>query len=124
MIPSSFWLLVIVVAVCRISCVGSASANNINAHLIRAPSVFPPESCDMHRYSAILAATEPFRRLCNDQIKRSLNPMTRIVKTLMGKSLLQQGVEERRTNMPVDVALTRFEMRVQSIAGWVDQLHY
>lgn len=85
--------------------------------LLRAPSVFPSDAVSMHKYSAILAATEPFRQLCINQIRKSLNPVSRATKGLFGKSILTQGIEERAKNMPIDVALTRFEMRVQSIAG-------
>ncbi len=90
---------------------------NQASQTIRAPSVFPSEYVKLHQYCAILAATEPFRKLCLGQIKRTLNPFRRVTNELFGKSLFVQGLEARKHNIPVDAALTRFEMRVQSIVG-------
>jgi hypothetical protein len=42
---------------------------------IRAPCVFRSDEEEMHKYSAILAATEPFRNLCHAQIKNAMNPL-------------------------------------------------
>lgn len=41
---------------------------------IRAPSVFRYDEINYHKYSAILAATEPFKIQCIAQIKKSLGP--------------------------------------------------
>lgn len=52
-----------------------SSIKNTNSFgLIRAPSVFRSDEEKMHQYSAILAATEPFRNLCTQQIKFAMNP--------------------------------------------------
>lgn len=55
--------------------------------LIRAPSVFRSDEADMHKYSAILAATEPFRIQCEEQIKRSANPIKFLAKRILGTLL-------------------------------------
>ena len=45
-----------------------------NQLLIRAPSVFRYDEINYHKYSAVLAATEPFKIQCITQIKKSLGP--------------------------------------------------
>jgi hypothetical protein len=39
---------------------------------ITAVSIFRPEDSEMHKYSAILATTEPYRFRCDEQIKDSI----------------------------------------------------
>jgi hypothetical protein len=57
----------------------------INASLIRAPSVFGHHEADLHKYSAVLAATEPFRLQCQSQLKQSLNPIKYWSRKLFGE---------------------------------------
>lgn len=111
------------------------AAHNSWAALIRAPTIFRPDEHDMHKYSAVLAATEPFRVQCEEQIRRSLSPISyavrrlsgkwsvehtpvcferRLTHALPGKTGLEVGELERDKNVAVDVALTRFEVRVQN----------
>lgn len=54
---------------------------------IKAVSIFRPDEVDMHKYSAILAATEPFRYQCEAQIKTSVSPVKRVFMKLNGSTL-------------------------------------
>jgi hypothetical protein len=51
------------------------SKANIQASLIRAPSVFQPEEGNLQKYAAAVAATEPFLIQCQYQLKNSMNPL-------------------------------------------------
>jgi hypothetical protein len=51
---------------------------------IRAPSVFRSDEVDLQKYSAILAATEPFRVSCFESVKRSINPLSKFANQLIG----------------------------------------
>jgi hypothetical protein len=62
-------------------------ALSIGSVMIRAPSVFRSDEVEMHKYSAILAATEPFRIQCEEQIKKSVNPIGLAVRRMLGKEL-------------------------------------
>lgn len=84
------------------------------AVLIRAPSIFRADEGDMHKYAAILAATEPFRVQCQEQVKSHLNPAGYLFQRVFGKTAMQQAEEIRNSNPAVDIALTRFEVRVQN----------
>lgn len=117
------WILVIVL---------SFATHSSWAALIRAPTIFRPDEHDMHKYSAVLAATEPFRVQCEEKIRRSLSPISYAIRRLSGKSAdpivqgeslmyiclgktgLEVGELVRDENVAVDVALTRFEVRVQN----------
>lgn len=46
-----------------------------NSHNINAPCVFRADEIEMHQYAAVLAATEPFRIQCDEQIRKALNPL-------------------------------------------------
>jgi hypothetical protein len=58
----------------------------VNKLNIRAPSVFRADEEEMHKYSAVLAATEPFRNLCNTQIKMAISPFKYLILLLKGVS--------------------------------------
>ncbi len=51
---------------------------------IRAPSVFRADEADLHKYSAVLAASEPIRQHSQEQIKNSLNPLQYFFHRLRG----------------------------------------
>lgn len=59
----------------------------IGASFPRAPSVFRSDEVEMHRYSAVLAATEPFRIQCQQQLNRALNPVKAFTGKLFGKRI-------------------------------------
>ena len=46
-----------------------------NGGRIKPVAVFSSEEADYHKYSAILAATEPYRLQRDDEIKKALNPL-------------------------------------------------
>lgn len=79
---------------------------------IRAPSIFPPQEIDLHKYSAILAATEPFRVHCQDQIKQALGPIQSLSCLFSGSNLIEKAEKYRQKNSAIDVAINRFEKRV------------
>ena len=58
--------------------------NEAEMSAIRAPCVFRADEEDLHKYAAILAATEPFRSLCNTQIKKAMNPIVYTIRWLSG----------------------------------------
>lgn len=61
--------------------------NEAEMSAIRAPCVFRADEEELHKYAAILAATEPFRSLCNTQIKKAMNPIDYIIRWLSGSYL-------------------------------------
>lgn len=79
-------LVIILVIICVINItvtVTAISTSNVGLK-IKALSVFRPDETDMHKYSAILAATEPFRLQCTKQIKESINPLKYLLITISG----------------------------------------
>jgi len=55
------------------------------AIVLRAPCIFRADEPDMHKYSAILATTQPFRLNCIQQIKQSMNPFDVFLGKISGK---------------------------------------
>jgi hypothetical protein len=47
------------------------------ASFIRAPSVFRSDESDFHKFSAVVAATEPFRLQCEQHLSKVLSPFSR-----------------------------------------------
>ena len=78
-------------------------------------SIFRPEESELHKYSAVLAATEPFRLRCDSEIKRAINPVKRLYYKLRGVSLSDPSSIARIENKAVDVACARYEQRVDDI---------
>lgn len=68
----------------------------------------------MHKYSAILAATEPFRYKANELISKSICPLKWIMCRLSGKSVIGQTFHMRSYNKHVDLACESYEDRVKS----------
>jgi hypothetical protein len=52
---------------------------------IRAPCVFGRDDAEMHKYSAVLAATEPFKESCKSHILQSVNPIRRLAMMVGGE---------------------------------------
>jgi protoheme ferro-lyase len=82
--------------------------------LVRAPSLFRADEVDMHKYSAVLASTEPFRQQCIEKIQKASNPFVILISKITRKSLLEVGQQNRHCNEAIDNALNRFESRVQN----------
>ena len=82
--------------------------------LIKAPSVFRSDEENMHKYAAILAATEPFRNLCTQQIKFAMNPLQYFIYCLKGQPIVNQATEMRSKNKAIDLAYERYEIRVEN----------
>ena len=51
---------------------------------ISAIAVFRRDEVDLHKYSAVLAAIEPFRLQLSEEIKKSLNPLSYIFHKIKG----------------------------------------
>lgn len=82
--------------------------------MIRAPSVFRADEVDMHKYSAVLAATEPFRYQANEAVKNAIGPLRYIILKLKGKSIINQALGMRSANKDLDIACEKYEQRVES----------
>ena len=105
------------------------------SHNIKAPSIFRADEVELHKFSAVLAATQPFNRLCTDQIRNALNPIKRLTFWLKGnitpssivgigdncpvlcagKPLTEQAGPLRRKQRTVNEALSRYESRVENV---------
>lgn len=57
----------------------------VQSGVARAPSVFRSDEVDFHKFSAILATTEPFRQQCINDLKRLLNPLQKMSNSILGK---------------------------------------
>lgn len=75
--------------------------------------MFRQDQQDYHKYSAILAATEPLRERCSDHISRVISPIKQFFGRISGKSLIDQGLEVRDKIPEVNEALTNLEDRMQ-----------
>jgi hypothetical protein len=82
--------------------------------MIRAPSVFRSDEVDMHKYAAILAATEPFRVQADEAIKGAIGPFRHMLAKMQGKSLMSSALALRSSNDEIDVACEKYETRVES----------
>lgn len=72
-----FVIIIIVYIQCFLFCSIYCASNNNNINLninVRAPSIFRPDEVVYHKYSAILAATEPFKTQFVTQVKSVLGP--------------------------------------------------
>ena len=52
---------------------------------ISAVAIFRRDEVELHKYSAVLAAIEPFRLQLGEEIKKSLNPVTYALHKLKGE---------------------------------------
>lgn len=84
--------------------IASITCTLAGSHFIRAPSVFRSEDAEMHKYAAILAATEPFKASCVRQIMQSVGPLRRIAYLIGGMDYLLW----KRVNSPLTLRLYKF----------------
>ena len=77
--------------------------------------MFKPEESDLHKYSAVLAATEPIRLRCELEIKKSLNPFSYMIYKLRGLNFKDPSGILRIDNKAIDAACTRYENRVEEV---------
>ena len=82
---------------------------------ITAVSVFKPEESDLHKYSAVLAATEPIRLRCELEIRNSMNPFLYMIYKLRGAKFKDPSGIVRIENKAVDAACIRYENRVDEV---------
>ena len=82
---------------------------------ITAVSVFKPEEGDLHKYSAVLAATEPIRLRCEVEIRKSMNPLAYVFYKLRGAKFKDPNGYVRIENKAVDAACIRYENRVDEV---------
>lgn len=100
---------------------------------IKAVSVFKSDEIIYHKYSAVLAATEPFRIQLEKDIENAFNPIYNIFRKIQGLyfsrhvcevsstfilivgPFAKSMSEERLENAEVDDACMRYEKRVDDI---------
>lgn len=71
---------------CFLYCCIYCASYNINLNInVRAPSIFRPDEVVYHKYSAILAATEPFKAQFVTQIKSVLGPFHMLSAWIRGR---------------------------------------
>lgn len=80
---------------------------------LRAPAVFPQEDAMMHKYSAVLAAAEPFRKQCIVDLKRTLG-IKYLIYQLMGINIIDPN-SSIRNNVKVDNICDRYENKLDEI---------
>ena len=83
--------------------------------LFKAVSVFQPHESEYHRYSAIMAATEPLRIQCDEDIKKKVNPIVLFFSTLKGTSVKDPSSSIRIENADVDHICLKYEQKVEEI---------
>ena len=69
----------------------------------------------LHKYSAVLAAIEPFRLQLQAEIQRSLNPVAFAFHRTVRTPLDDPGSPLRRGNAQVDHAYRRYEARINDV---------
>ena len=55
---------------------------------IGAVSVFRRDEVDLHKYSAVLAAIEPFRMQLSEEVKKSINPINYAFHRMKGNCII------------------------------------
>ena len=83
--------------------------------LMKTVSIFRPEESDYHKYAAILAATEPLRIQCDEDIKKKVNPLTLLYHSIKGTAVKDPTSTLRIENADVDHICLRYEQRVEEI---------
>lgn len=83
--------------------------------LLKAVSVFQPHESDYHKYSAIMAATEPLRIQCDEDIRKKVNPIVLLFNTLKGTSVKDPSSSVRIENADVDHICLKYEQKVEEI---------
>ena len=67
----------------------------------------------MHKYSAVLAAAEPFRKQCIVELKRTLG-IKYFILTLMGMNIMDPN-SSARNNIKVDTICSKYEIKLDEI---------
>ena len=85
-----------------------------NSSAIRAYSVFDRDQRNFHKYSAILAASEPQRVIRDEEVKKVLSPMTFWLSQLLGglKDLNSPSSKLRSKNSIIDAICEDYEKRL------------
>lgn len=76
--PFAFLLLILSWVVCA-----QSSSSDFR---VTAPSVFRSDETEFHKYAAILAATAPYKDVCNKQVQKSISPVRRLLFGMSGNS--------------------------------------
>lgn len=76
---------------------------------LKAPNILRASEKDLQRYSAILAATEPFRRERDATIEKSMGKMKRLSLFIKGKSPIDHALANRNSDDIVDSACATYE---------------
>ena len=87
----------------------------VGARSPTSPAVLQRDQVDLHKYSAILAAIEPFRLQLKEELKRSLNPLGFLLHELKGTNLDDPNNGLRSVNQGTDLAYVRYENRINDI---------
>ena len=106
-------ILLLLVVVCyfqNVYCIAMDAGSSI-----RAVSIFRADESDLHKYSAVLAATEPIRIRCDNEIKRAMNPFAYVYHFVKRTKLKDPNGVIRVENKGVDQACSRFENRVDEV---------
>eukprot|EP01041_Mallomonas_annulata_P007517 gene7517-15380_t len=82
---------------------------------IKPVAVFSPEETDMHKYSAILASTEPYRLQRDSDIKKSMNPIQYWFHKIKGTQFNDPSCLLRLENKAIDLACLRYEKKADEI---------
>ena len=82
---------------------------------LKAISIFKDKDAKLHKYSAILAASEPFLSERNDDIRKILNPVKYMYHRVIGTTFNDPDSKLRRNNKNVDIVCSKYERRTSEI---------
>lgn len=89
--------------------------NVVKGIRIKPVTVFSPDESDYHKYSAILAATEPYRLQRDEEIKKTMSPMLFWYHKIKGTKINDPTCVLRLENKAVDQACERYEIKADEI---------
>lgn len=87
----------------------------VDARTPTSTAVLQRDQIHLHKYSAILAAIEPFRLQLKEELKRSMNPLRFLLHELKGINLDDPNNGLRSANQGTDLAYSRYENRINDI---------
>ena len=82
---------------------------------IRAYAVFGKEQIDLHKYAAILAASEPQRAIRDQEIKVLMDPISFWIAKLNGKIFNNPSSKLRKRNNQIDAVCSDYERRLLDV---------
>ena len=82
---------------------------------LKAISIFQDKDAKLHKYSAILAASEPFLSERNEDIRKILNPVMYMYHRVIGTTFNDPDSNLRRNNKNVDIVCSKYERRTGEI---------